>query len=54
MTVETFFLSLADLKPGAMQTVLVARQVTTKEPAEAIALQDCLALLTAGPIISDH
>ena len=51
MTVQTFFRSLADLKPGAMQTTLVPGQVTAKEAAEAIALKYCLAVLTADPVI---
>jgi hypothetical protein len=51
VTVQTFFLSLADLKPSAVQTVLVACQVPAKEAAEAIALKDCLAPLTADAVI---
>jgi hypothetical protein len=34
-----------------MQTWLVTLQVTAKEAAEAIALKDCLAFLTADTII---
>jgi hypothetical protein len=34
-----------------MQTALIARQVTTEEAAEAIALKHRLALLTADPVL---
>ncbi len=48
VTVQTLFLSVADLKPGAMDTVLAARQVTAKEAAKAVSFKDGLAVSTAG------
>jgi succinyl-CoA synthetase alpha subunit len=51
VTVQTLFCSLADGIPGAMKTVLVPGQVTAEEAAEAIALKNRLAVLTADPVI---
>jgi hypothetical protein len=51
VTVETLFLTVTDGIPGAMNTFLAPGQVATKEAAEAITLQDCLALLTADAVI---
>jgi hypothetical protein len=51
VTIETLFLGIADRVPGAMKTSLASGQVAAKEAAEAIALKDGLALLTADPVI---
>jgi len=51
VTVETFFRRLAERIPGAMQAGLASGQVAAKEAAKAIAFKDCLALLTADPVI---
>ncbi len=51
VAVQTLFRSLTHRIPGAMETVLVAGQVTAKEAAKAIALKHRLASLTADPVI---
>jgi hypothetical protein len=51
VTVQTLFRRVAHRKPGAVSTFLVPGQVTAKEAAEAIALKDYLAVLTADPVI---
>jgi hypothetical protein len=51
VTVKTFLCRLADHIPGAMQTGLVAGQITAKPAAVAIAFKDSLAVLTADPVI---
>jgi hypothetical protein len=48
---KDLFRRLADCIPGAMNTSLAPGQVTAKEAAKAIALKDCLALLTADAVI---
>jgi len=50
MTIQTFFLLRADLKPY-MKTLLVSFQVAAKEAAVTIALKHCSARLTGYAVI---
>ena len=53
MTVITFFLLRADLKPH-MDTLLVSLEITAEEPAAAIPLKDCFARLTGDAVVVAH